>query len=115
MSFRETTTARSQGARAPAMTDPASARGPGPRENGVIPFHREHESVLLLDSVAFYATTFDQATITSSSRASARLQVLTEPARTGTRPGSARWNVMKRGLAGDNLWVVEATSTGRPE
>jgi hypothetical protein len=26
-----------------------------------------------------------------------------------------RWNVMKRGLAGDNLWVVEATSTGRPE
>jgi hypothetical protein len=24
-------------------------------------------------------------------------------------------NVMKRGLAGDNLWVVEATSTGRPE
>jgi hypothetical protein len=25
------------------------------------------------------------------------------------------WNVMKRGLAGDNLWVVEATSTGRPE
>jgi hypothetical protein len=26
-----------------------------------------------------------------------------------------RWNVMKRGLAGDNLWVVEATSTGRPQ
>jgi len=58
------------------MTDPASSRGPGPREYGVIPFDREHESVLLLDSVAVYATTFVQATITSSSRASARLQVL---------------------------------------
>jgi|BarGraNGADG00212_2_1021979.scaffolds.fasta_scaffold09349_2 hypothetical protein len=28
---------------------------------------------------------------------------------------ATRWNVMKRGLAGDNLWVVEATSTGRPQ
>ena len=30
-------------------------------------------------------------------------------------PSPAPWNVMKRGLAGDNLWVVGATSTGRPQ
>jgi hypothetical protein len=33
----------------------------------------------------------------------------------GSDPAGPQWNVMKRGLAGDNLWVVEATSTGRPE
>jgi hypothetical protein len=45
----------------------------------------------------------------------ARSEGVDDPWRSVGRIRLTRWNVMKRGLAGDNLWVVEATSTGRPE